>query len=98
MIAGAESVPVYHRRSTDTERGRRPTLSRGFASLRLGEIRQLIMARHGAGSCDTDDGVIYFEVAVQHIVALPQHGGRDFEHGAVAWAQQWCPRLVEQYG
>ncbi len=52
---------------------------------RIGEIEALIRHRHGA-AVDTDDGVLYAEVAFPHLID---------EAARIVWAQQWVPLLTE---
>lgn len=66
-----------------------------FVRRRLAELERLIDVRHG-GPCDTDEGELYFDVALPHLVALPE---ADFPASpALLWAWSLCPRLVDARG
>lgn len=71
----------------------------GFTARRLHEIERLIELRHG-GPCDTDDGEIYFTLAVHCLMPreLQRSAGRPdpvarIIEGVTAWCERWLPRL-----
>ncbi|KAB1068834.1 hypothetical protein [Methylobacterium planeticum] len=66
-----------------------------FVRQRLAEIERIIETRHG-GACDTDDGELYLDVALPHLVALPV--GAFPTSPVLLWAWTLCPRLVEERG
>lgn len=43
----------------------------GLRPLRLAELKRIILARHGRGGVDTDDGQSYFEFACHHLSDAP---------------------------
>ena len=63
---------------------------------RLAEIEALVQHRHG-GPCDTDDGEIYVQAALPHIIAIATVPGTPMHRTqAVLWANLWTPRVLDE--
>ena len=82
----AQNAALEHERQSNRRRKpRRPwTLDRG----RVAEIQKLIHLRHG-GPCNTDDGTIYLQAVLPHLLRL--HAGPELLGRVLGWAQTWLP-------
>ncbi|MBT1155753.1 hypothetical protein J1C56_09125 [Aminobacter anthyllidis] len=64
--------------------------------LRLREIEQLIVARHGQFVPETDDADLFIKAAAYALNAHCRRRGLDFEVALRGWCNRWCPWVLSQ--
>lgn len=69
-----------------------------LCNLRINDIERAIKGDHG-GPCATDDGIVYYELALVYMVARrAANASADKPLNSIEWARLWVPRLVDEYG
>lgn len=64
--------------------------------LRLREIEQLIVARHGQFVPETDDADLFIRAAAYALNAHCRRRGLDFDVALRGWCNRWCPWVLSQ--
>lgn len=82
----AQNAALEHERQSN--RGRKPRRPWTLDLGRVAEIQKLIRLRHG-GPCDTDDGGIYLQAALPHLLRL--YAGPELLGRVLGCAQTWLP-------